>query len=89
MTNARVIGNMVLVRLMDGETMTDGGLVIPDRAREKPQRGRVVAVGPKASSVEIGDDVLFGKYAGSEMTIDGAEHVSMREDEILGVVERA
>ena len=86
----------VLVLRMKEEQKTAGGIIIPDTAKEKPQEGKVVAVGPgkigddgKRTVLEVkaGDRVLFGKYAGTEMKIDGVEHVFMREDDILGVIE--
>ncbi|WP_242637657.1 co-chaperone GroES [Desulfobacter hydrogenophilus] len=77
------------------EEKTDGGIIIPDTAKEKPQEGRVVAVGPgewnndgdrMALEVKEGDRILFGKYAGTEIKIDGEEHIFMREDDILGIL---
>jgi chaperonin GroES len=90
------MNDRVLVLRMKEEQKTAGGIIIPDTAKEKPQEGKVVAVGPgkigddgKRTVLEVkaGDRVLFGKYAGTEMKIDGVEHVFMREDDILGVIE--
>lgn len=86
----------VIVMRTDEETKTAGGIIIPDSAQEKPQQGKVLAVGPGKvleggtkldMTVKKGDVVLFGKYAGSEVKIDGDEVLIMREDDILGIVE--
>ena len=91
----RPLNNRILVKRMEEESTTKGGIIIPDTAKEKPQKGTVVAVGPgrrddKGVRVPIevreGDSVLFSKYAGSEITIDGVEHVFMKEDDILGIL---
>ena len=85
---------VVVKRIEDGETM-QGGLYIPDSAKEKPQQGEVVAVGKGkktedgkllAMDVAVGDRILFGKYSGSDIKLDGTEYLIMREDEILGVL---
>jgi chaperonin GroES len=90
------MNDRVLVVRVEEVQKTAGGIIIPDTAKEKPQEGKVVAVGPgkvgddgkrTALEVKAGDRVLFGKYAGTEMKIDGVEHVFMREDDILGVIE--
>jgi chaperonin GroES len=90
------MNNRVLVLRVAEEQKTAGGIIIPDTAKEKPQEGKVVSVGPGKVSedgkrtpleVKVGDRVLFGKYAGTEMKIDGVEHVFMREDDILGILE--
>ncbi len=87
---------VVVKRLEEEEEKTSGGIYIPDTAKEKPQRGEVVAVGQGKRlddgklvplDVKVGDKVLFGKYAGNEVKIDGEECLIMREDEILGVLE--
>ncbi|MBV9301213.1 MAG: co-chaperone GroES [Acidobacteriaceae bacterium] len=86
---------IVVKRIEEGESM-QGGLYIPDSAKEKPQRGEVVAVGKgkrdekgnvQALDVKVGDQILFGKYSGNEIKIDGNEYLIMREDEVLGVFE--
>ena len=83
-------------RLEEGETIR-GGIIIPDTAKEKPMEGKVIAVGKgklledgkvHALDVKAGDSVLFGKYSGTEVKIDGEEHLIMREDDILGVIEK-
>ncbi len=90
------LNDRILVVRVEEEQKTAGGIIIPDTAKEKPQEGKVVAVGPgkigddgKRVPVELkeGDRVLFSKYAGTEIKIDGVEHVFMREDDILGVLE--
>jgi chaperonin GroES len=91
------LNDRVLVLRIDEEEKTSGGIIIPDTAKEKPQEGKVVAVGPgkldddgKRMPLEVkkNDRVLFGKYAGNEIKIDGAEHLIMREDDILGIIEK-
>jgi chaperonin GroES len=90
------MNDRVLVLRVQEEQKTAGGIIIPDTAKEKPQEGKVVSVGSgkmaddgkrTALDVKVGDRVLFGKYAGTEIKIDGVEHVFMREDDILGVLE--
>lgn len=85
----------IIVKRLDEEEKTAGGIIIPDTAKEKPQEGKVVAVGSGkredgkvvALDVKEGDKVLFGKYSGTEIQLDGDEHLIMREDDILGIVE--
>ncbi len=86
----------VIVQRVEEEEKTAGGLIIPDTAKEKPQQGKVLAVGPGKvleggtrldMTVKAGDMVLFGKYAGSEVKIDGEDVLIMREDDILGIIE--
>ncbi len=95
--NIRPLQDRVIVKRIEEEEKTAGGIIIPDTAKEKPQEGEVVAVGKgKANGdgevtpldVKVKDRVLFGKYAGSEITLDGEEHIIMREDDILGIVEK-
>lgn len=90
------LNDKVVVTRIEEEQTTSGGIIIPDTAKEKPQRGKVIAVGPgkidengKRIPMELkkNDRVLFGKYAGTEITVDGVEHLIMREDDILGIVE--
>jgi chaperonin GroES len=85
---------VVVKRIEEGETMI-GGLIIPDSAKEKPQQGEVVAIGKGKKTedgkllpldVQVGDRILFGKYSGSDIKLDGTEYLIMREDEILGVL---
>ena len=92
----RPLGDRVLVKRVEEEEMTKGGLYIPDTAKEKPIEGKVIAVGngkrgddgkPVKLEVKKGDKVLFGKYAGTEVKLEGEEHLILREDDILGIVE--
>jgi chaperonin GroES len=96
MTKFRPLGDRVLVKRIKEEERTKGGIVIPDTAKEKPQEGKVVAVGKGKYGddgrlipleVRSGDKILFGKYSGSEVKLDGEEHMIMREDDILGILE--
>jgi chaperonin GroES len=91
------LNDRVLVKRLETEEKTAGGIIIPDTAKEKPQRGKVVAAGPGKldedgkeikMSVQSDDLVLFSKYAGTEVKIDGEEHLIMREDDILAVFEK-
>jgi len=92
----RPLHDRVIVQRLEEEESTKGGIIIPDTAKEKPQEGKVIAVGPGKIlengtkiplDVKVGDRVLFGKYAGTEIKIEGEEYLMMREDDILGVVE--
>ena len=84
------INDRVVVKPAPAEEKTKGGIIIPDTAKEKPQRGEVIAVGPgkdgKALTVKKGDTVLYGKYAGTEIQIDGEDYLIMRESDILAIV---
>lgn len=94
----RPLQDRIIVERIEEETTTKGGIIIPDTvSKEKPQEGKVVAVGKGKTNeagklipmdVKVGDCVLFGKYSGSEVKIDGEEYLIMREDDILGVVEK-
>jgi chaperonin GroES len=92
----RPLQDRIIVRRVDEEETTKGGIIIPDTAKEKPQEGKVIAVGKgKANEegklqpldVKKGDKVLFSKYSGTEINIEGTEHLIIREDDVLGVVE--
>ena len=92
----RPLQDRIIVKRIAEEEKTAGGIIIPDTAKEKPQEGKVTAVGNgkvgedgKVTPLDVkkGDKVLFGKYAGTEIKIDGDEHLIMREDDILGVIE--
>jgi chaperonin GroES len=94
--NIRPLGDRILVKRIQEEEKSKGGIIIPDTAKEKPQEGKVVAVGKGkmtedgklvAPDVKAGDRILFGKYAGSEIKLEGEEHLILREDDILGVLE--
>ncbi|HDP67629.1 MAG TPA: co-chaperone GroES [Candidatus Marinimicrobia bacterium] len=89
------LADRVVVKPSEAEEKTTGGIILPDTAKEKPQEGTVVAVGPGkvsengtkvAMEVKVGDKVLYGKYSGTEVTIDGVEHLIMRESDILAIV---
>ncbi len=93
----RPLQDRVIVKRVEEEGKTKGGIIIPDTAKEKPMEGKVIAVGKgkvledgKIHSLDVkaGDRVLFGKFAGTEVKIDGEEHLIMREDDILGVIEK-
>ncbi len=93
--NLRPLEDRVVVEAMDAEEMTSGGIVLPDAAQEKPQRGTVVAVGPGRMldsgargdlSVTIGDEVIYGKYGGSDVEVDGGEYKILRETDILAKI---
>ena len=94
----RPLHDRVVVRRIEAEEKTSGGIIIPDTAKEKPQEGEVVAVGPGARAedgtvtaldVQVGDRILFGKWSGTEVRIDGEELLIMKESDILGVIEQA
>jgi chaperonin GroES len=93
----RPLHDRVVVKRLDTETKTSGGIIIPDTAAEKPQQGEVVAVGPGARDesgkliaidLKKGDKVLFGKWSGTEVKIDGQELLIMKESDIMGVLEK-
>ena len=97
-TNIKPLHDRVIVRRIEEGEQVRGGIIIPVTAKEKPQEGEVIAVGEgkrkedgtrQTLDVQAGDRVLFGKYSGSEIKIDGEELLIMREDEILGIIERA
>ncbi len=93
----RPLQDRLIVKRVEEEEKTKGGIIIPDTAKEKPMEGKVIAVGKgkvledgkiHPVDVKVGDRVLFGKYSGTEVKIDGEEHLIMREDDILGVIEK-
>ena len=93
----RPLQDRILVKRVAEEEKTKGGIIIPDSAKEKPSEGEVVAVGAgkandkgvvRAIDLKKGDRILFGKYSGNEVKIDGVEHLLLREDEVLGVIEK-
>jgi len=86
----------LVIKRIEEEEKTKGGIIIPDAAKEKPQEGRVVAVGDGKTlesgqkaplTVKVGDKILFGKYSGTEIKIDGEEHLILREDDVLAIIE--
>jgi chaperonin GroES len=92
----RPLHDRILIQRIDEEETTKGGIIIPDTAKEKPQEGKVIAVGNgkiaddgKVTPLDVkkGDRVLFSKYAGTEINVDGEEHLIIREDDVLGVLE--
>ena len=92
----RPLRDRILVKRVEAEEMTKGGIIVPDTAKEKPQEGKVVAIGTGRIddhgkkidlSVKVGDKVLFGSYAGNEVKVGGNEYLIMREDEVFGVIE--
>ena len=94
--NIRPLGDRLLVKRLEEEEKSKGGIIIPDSAKEKPQEGQVVAVGKGkmlddgkmvALEVKAGDKILFGKYSGTDVKIEGEEHLIMREDDVLGIIE--
>jgi chaperonin GroES len=93
--NFRPLHDRVLVQPLDGEEKTAGGIIIPDTAKEKPSEGKIIAVGPGAKTedgkilpmeVKVGDLVLFGKWSGTEVKIDGVEYSIMKESDIMGII---
>ncbi len=91
----RPLQDRIIVKRIDEEETSKGGIIIPDTAKEKPQEGKVIAVGKgmirddgtlQKLDVKKGDRVLFGKFAGTEVTLDGTEHVIIREDDVLGIM---
>lgn len=93
----RPLQDRIIVKRIEEEEKSKGGIIIPDTAKEKPQEGKVVAVGKGKVNedgkvtpldVKVNDRVLFGKYAGSEINIDGDEHLIMREEDVLGIIEK-
>ncbi len=93
----RPLQDRVIVKRVEEQGKTKGGIIIPDTAKEKPMEGKVIAVGKgklledgivHALDVKVGDKILFGKYSGTEVKIDGDEHLIMREEDILGVIEK-
>ena len=88
--NIKPLADRVLVEPAEAETKTASGIIIPDTAKEKPQKGKIVAVGPgtkdEPMTVKVGDMVLYGKYAGTELKLDGGDYLIMRESDILAIV---
>jgi chaperonin GroES len=92
----RPLHDRILIKRVESEETTKGGIIIPDTAKEKPQEGKVVAVGKgrilddgkvQEPAVKKGDKILFSKYAGSEIKLDGEEHIIIREDDVLAILE--
>jgi chaperonin GroES len=96
-TKFRPLHDRVVVRRIAAEEKTKGGIIIPDTAQEKPSQGEIIAVGPGGRDeagklipidLKVGDRILFGKWSGTEVKIDGEDHLILREEDVLGVVER-
>ena len=92
----RPLHDRVLIRRLENEEKTSGGIIIPDTAKEKPMQGEIVAAGPGARSedgtlhpldVKVGDKVLFGKWSGTEVKIDGEEYLILKESDVMGIIE--
>jgi chaperonin GroES len=93
--NIRPLQDRIVIKRLEGETVTKGGIIIPDSAKEKPIEGRVIAIGngkwlkngkARPVDVKVGDIVLFGKYSGNEIKIDGEEHMLLRESDVIAVM---
>ena len=86
----RPLHDRVLIKVLDSEEKTAGGIIIPDTAKEKPQKGNIVAVGPGTKdnpvTVKVGDVVLYGKYSGTELNHDGKDYLIMKENDILAII---
>jgi len=96
MASLKPLSDRIIVKALDAEQTTAGGIVLPDTAKEKPQQGEVIAVGPgkvqdngkvAPMDVKVGDRVYYGKYSGTEVKLNGSEMVVLRQDDVLGVVE--
>ena len=89
--NIKPLADRVIIKPLAAETKTSSGIYIPDSAKEKPQQGKVVAVGKgtkeEPMTVKVGDTVLYGKYSGSELKLDGVDYLIMRESDILGILQ--
>ena len=97
MSKLRPLHDRVILKRLEGEEKTKGGIIIPDSAKEKPQEGKVIAIGNgkvlsdgkvTPLNVKVGDTVLFSKYSGNDIKIDGEDHLIIREDDILAVLEK-
>ena len=95
MATIKPLGEKVLIKRLEAEEKTAGGIVLPDTAKEKPKKGKVIALGDGKQSesgdlmpfqVQVGDQVLFGSFAGTEISVDGEEYLLMSEDEILAII---
>jgi chaperonin GroES len=95
--NLKPLGDRVIVKAMEAEEKTKGGIILPDTAKEKPIEGTIVAAGPGRVSddgkiikmeVKVGDKILYGKYSGTEVTVEGEEYLIMRESDIFAIIEK-
>jgi chaperonin GroES len=96
MASLKPLSDRIIVEAVDAEEKTSGGIVLPDTAKEKPQQGKVIAVGPgkvldngklSPMDVNVGDRVYYGKYSGTEVKLNGSTYVVLRQDDVLGIVE--
>lgn len=84
--NFQPLGKRVLVKRVEEQTTTASGIIIPDNAQEKPSAGEVVAVSSEVNELKVGDKVIFGKYAGSEITLDGTKYIVINTEDIFGII---
>ena len=86
--NFKPLGDRLLVERIEEMSTTASGIIIPDNAKDKPSQGKVVAIGSEVEEISVGDTIVFGKYAGTEVKIEDEEFLIMREDDVLGVIEQ-
>ncbi|OQX59726.1 MAG: co-chaperone GroES [Helicobacteraceae bacterium 4484_230] len=84
--NFKPLGDRVLAERVEDATTTASGIIIPDNAKEKPSQGKIVAVSEDVENIKVGDTVVFGKYSGNELTLDGTEYLILEADEIFGII---
>lgn len=84
--NFKPLGKRVLIKRLEEETTTSSGIIIPDNAKEKPSRGEVVAVSSEVTEIACGDTVVFGKYSGNEVTLEGTKYLVIDTDDIFGII---
>jgi chaperonin GroES len=84
--NFQPLGNRVLVERVEDSQTTASGIIIPDNAKEKPSQGKIVAIGGDVEEISVGDTVVFGKYSGNDITLDGSEFLIMDADDIFGII---
>jgi chaperonin GroES len=84
--NFQPLGNRVLVERVEERQTTASGIIIPDNAKEKPSQGKIVAVGGDVEAISVGDTVVFGKYSGNDITLDGTDYLIMEADDIFGII---
>lgn len=87
MATVQPLNDRVLVKRLEEENKTAAGIIIPDNSKEKPAQGEVVAVGKKAEDLKAGDKVIFGKYSGQEVKVEGVEYLIMKEEDIFGILQ--
>jgi len=84
--NFQPLGNRVLVERVEDSQTTASGIIIPDNAKEKPSQGKIVAIGGDVEEISVGDTVVFGKYSGNDITLEGSEYLIMDADDIFGII---